>query len=119
MEINANEIEVNGVKYVPKSSQITKDGLTQCIVRTYSAGVFLAWVDYESCEFFNCRLVDAIRVWKWAGAFTLSALARSGTTKPNECRFSQTVPEQRINRVIEMIPVTQNALTTFESIERG
>jgi len=114
---------IDGVKYVrsdEKSNVNLKDGLTLCIVRTYSAGVFIAWVDYDSCDFFNCKLTDAIRIWKWAGAFTLSELAVNGTSEPSSCRFSEVVvSEQKVNRVIEMIPVTDKANVTFINAERG
>jgi len=114
---------IDDVKYVRADAvkqEPTKDGLTLCIVRTYSAGVFLAWVDYEKCDFFNCKLVDCVRLWKWAGAFTLSELAVNGTSEPKNCRFAEVVvPEQRINRVIEMIPVTEKANETFSNAKRG
>ena len=114
---------IDGDEYVKAdeaSNVKAKDGLVLCIVRAYSSGVFLAWVDYDSCDFFNCKLTDAIRIWKWAGAFTLSELAVNGTSEPSSCRFSEVmVAEQKVNRVIEMIPVTDKANVTFINAKRG
>jgi len=118
------KISIDNVDYIRADSVSEKvppkDGLTLCVVRTYSAGVHLAWVEYEKCDFFNCRLVDSTRLWRWAGAFTLSELAIEGTSEPNNCRFAEAVvPEMRINRVIELIPVTEKALKTLTKAKRG
>lgn len=52
-------------------------------------------------------LVNARRLWKWAGAFTLSELAAKGSENEPECRFSCTVPEIILTEAIEIIPCTQ------------
>lgn len=112
-----NEMTINGEQWIKKTTVDKKDGLTLCIVRTYSAGVFLAYIDYESETYQNVTLVDSIRIWKWDGAFTLTNLAVVGTTKPNCCRFSIPIQEQKVNRVIEKLPVSEEALKTLEEVE--
>lgn len=56
-----------------------------CMVRTYSAGVFLGTVASRDGK--EVTLTNARRIWYWAGAATLSQLATEGTSKPKECKF--------------------------------
>ena len=48
MNMNLDEIEVNGTKYVKKGTENKQcektDGMEFKIVRTYSAGVFAGWL---------------------------------------------------------------------------
>ena len=48
------------------------------IVRTYSAGVFYGLL--QSREGKEAVIKNARRIWRWAGAASLSQLAQSGTT---------------------------------------
>ena len=119
-------MKINEVEYVRKDSialepSIDEQGLTCCIVRTYSAGVFMAYVKYEQEEtFLNLTLKNALRLWKWAGAFSLSELAVKGTTEPDNCRFArEIVPEMKINRVIEIIPITKEVEKNLLNAKRG
>lgn len=126
-----NEIEINGEIYVKKDSikskkgkiedWITKnkDGKTMCMVRTYSSGVFYGWVDYENAENFNTEVFEAVRVWKWAGAFTLSYLSQEGTNDPGSCRFAIEIPVVKVNRWIELIPMSEKAIDSLNKVKRG
>ena len=123
MKSNITEIEVNGVQYIKKGTEskqvASKDGLTLCMLRTYSAGVFYGWVNYEAENTFHgVEVLDAIRVYRWEGAFTLSQLATLGTSKPGECTFAITVPKIKLNRVVELIPVTEMSLKTLSEVEQ-
>lgn len=122
-KIKVDELTIDGTVYVPKDSitQQTpmKEGLTLCILRTYSAGVWYGYVDYEKANFLNAEVFEAVRVWSWKGAFTLSELSLIGTTDPNGCRFAVTVPRIKLNRVIEYLPVTEQAQKTYENVKRG
>ena len=126
--VKTNEVNINGEVYIKKSevknnenSWLTKnkEGKTLCLVRTYDAGVFVGWIDYENATGFNIEVYDCFNVWKWEGAFTLLALATTGTTKPADCRFSINTSVLKLNRWIELIPIHQEALTTFEKVKRG
>jgi len=55
-----------------------------CIVRTYSAGVFLGTVKERNGK--EVLLADARRIWYWDGAASLSQLAMEGTSKPQRNR---------------------------------
>lgn len=83
------------------------------IVRTYSAGVFYGTlVGKEKKE---VVLNNAIRIWFWDGAFTLSKLAMDGTSKPENCKFAVPVNEICLE-MIEIIPCTHKAQASIESV---
>ena len=118
-----NYIEVDGVKFVKESTikkeAQKKDGLTLCMLRTYSAGVWYGYVDYDKAEYLNCEVLEAVRVWKWYGAFTLSALATDGTDKADDCRFAIEIDKIKLSRVVEFIPITEKSLKTLSKVKRG
>ena len=84
------------------------------IIRADRAGVFygtLAEKEGPEVELKNCR-----RIWDWDGAASISELALSGVTKPNECKFSVTVPQIVVTGVIEIIPCTEAAINSIEAV---
>lgn len=83
------------------------------IVRTYSAGVFYGTLAGKDKN--EVILNDAIRIWYWDGAFTLSKLAMDGTSKPDQCKFAVPVNEICLE-MIEIIPCTEKAQTSIESV---
>ncbi len=85
-----------------------------CIVRTYSAGVFMGTI--ESRDGKEVALSNARRLWYWAGAASLSELATSGTSKPKQCKFPAPVPEVLLTEAIEIIPVSDVARKSIESV---
>ncbi len=110
------EIEVNGIKYVEKTNDvINKASNPIYMVRTYSAGVFYG--ELFSRHGKEVVLHNARRVWRWAGAASLSQLAQKGTSKPNECKMPQKVSEVILTEAIELIPVTDDALETLNSVK--
>ena len=84
------------------------------IVRTYSAGVHYGTLITK--EGATVVLKDSIRIWYWDGAFTLSALAMLGTSKPGNCKFSVPVAEIEIER-IEIIPCSDQAIKSIEGVK--
>jgi len=73
-----------------------------CTVRTYSAGVFVGVVKERAGK--EAVITDAIRIWRWEGAASLSQLAMTGPSKPSGCKFGVPVPEVVLTEVIEVIP---------------
>jgi hypothetical protein len=113
MEINHNEVEINGVKYVRKDSVSSVELNTEnyVIVRSYAAGVFAGnMVKKEGQE---VTLKNARRLWYWDGAASLSQLAVDGVSKPQNCKFPKAVPEIIITKAEEIITCS---LTAFKSI---
>jgi hypothetical protein len=107
-------IKIDNVEYVRTDAIVTPaqklDGLTYCIVRTYSAGVWAGWVDLEN---YGEQMIikDARRLWRWWSEFTLSALATTGIKagKEKENKYAMPVSEVFLTNVIEIIPCTEMA----------
>lgn len=116
MEQIINELEINGIVYVPKSAQSApaKGNYPICMVRTYSAGVFYGELAERNGQ--EVKLLNARRVWYWEGAASLSQLAQSGTAKPENCKFPEPVSEVLLLQVIEIIPITEKALETLNTV---
>lgn len=115
-----NEITINGVVYVPKNELMSHmaadtDGLVYCVIRTYSAGVHTGYLKERNGK--EVTLINARRIWYWEGAFTLSAIAVNGVSKPDECKFSCVVPEITLTEAIEIIPCTEKARGIIEGVK--
>lgn len=116
---NLTEIVINGVTYIPADSVTgpaapSSDGLPYRIVRTQSAGVFAGYV--KSRDGKEAVLVNARRLWRWAGAASLSQLAVTGPKKPKECKFTVPVSETVVTEVIEILEVTDEAKKAIDSV---
>lgn len=114
-----NEIEVNGVKYVPKGAApetAELDPTGYCIVRTNSAGVFAGWMakGYDGGKIGDVE--GARRLWYWKGAASLSQLAAEGVKNPSECKFALPVSSVHLTEIIEIIPCTATAFANIRAV---
>lgn len=116
MEQKINEIEINGIPYIPKDSVAEMapklDGMEYCMVRTFSAGVFAGYIESRNGK--EAVLRNARRIWQWAGAASLSQLATEGTNNPNNCNFPIPVDKVILTEVIEIIPITEKAQKSIQ-----
>ena len=112
-----NEIELNGVTYVPKDSvkTIEQPSGDYVVVRTYSAGVHAGYL--KSREGKEVTLTNVRRLWYWRGAATLSQVAGEGITKPEECKFPAPIAEITLTEAIEIIPCTDKAKSIIEGVK--
>ena len=87
------------------------------IIRTYSAGVHYGQlVSEEKSEGgYHVVLENSRRIWKWAGANSLSELATLGTSNPEECNFSISVKKIKL-LAIEVISMTDVAITSIDNV---
>ncbi|MEE9438950.1 MAG: hypothetical protein V3V14_08130 [Saprospiraceae bacterium] len=83
------------------------------IIRTDAAGVHYGTLISKNRT--ECILKDSIRIWQWAGAFTLSQLAMEGSSDPENCVFSMAVTTVTI-QYIEIIPCENDAIKSIEGI---
>ncbi len=83
------------------------------VVRTFSAGVHIGTLVAKDGE--NVLLKDARRLWKWAGAFTLSEVATAGVKK-TDSRIACMIPMIELTNANEIIPTTEKARATFEAV---
>jgi len=80
----------------------------RCLVRTYSAGVHIG--DVTEVNGSECRLENAIRLWKWeGGGLSLSVVASDGIKGG---RLNKT-GEVFLTNAIEFIPTTKKAEKTY------
>jgi hypothetical protein len=77
------------------------------IVRTYSAGVFAG--EFESRNGQEVILRNAIRIWFWSGAASLSQLAMEGVKNPEDCKFAMPVNKVELLNAVEILDVTETA----------
>jgi hypothetical protein len=115
-----DRIEINGTNYVREdlaNKQVEKlNGMEYCIIRTYSAGVFAGYID-RKIKGKERTIYNSRRIWKWQGAASLSQLAIEGTSKPENCKFPCVEPEKDLLEVIEIIPITEKAKKSIESVK--
>lgn len=116
---NIDCIEIQGRTYVPLDSvneNGNSHGLTNFVcVRTYSAGVHCGYLELQNGK--EVILRDAIRIWYWDGAFTLSDLAVNGVASPDKCRFGVTLDKIILTEAIEIIPCTNKARKSIQSVK--
>jgi hypothetical protein len=84
------------------------------IVRTYSAGVFYGEILRRKGQ--EVEMKNARRLWYWDGAATLSQLATEGTTKPENCKFSVSVPETLLTEAIEILTAEKAAVASIDAV---
>lgn len=85
------------------------------IIRADRAGVFFGTLVRREGQ--EVELKDCRRIWYWDGAASLSELALSGTNRPDNCKFTVTVPSIEILGVIEVIPCSEKAIENIEGVE--
>lgn len=85
------------------------------MIRADRAGVFFGTLKEKNGD--EVTLANVRRLWYWDGAASLSQLAVDGTSRPENCKFTVTVPEMTILGVIEIIPCTGKAVASIEGVE--
>jgi len=120
MKASVNEVTINGITYVEKSSiknyEKAKelDGMKYVIVRTYSAGVFAGYLESRGGK--QVVLCNARRIWYWSGAASLSQLAMEGTNDPNNCKFPCEVDRVELTEAVEILDCTEKARQSIKDV---
>ena len=115
MNTDIKTITINGVEYVEKSqsaNSVVVDNYS--IVRTYSAGAHAGEVIKKEGD--EITLKNARRLWRWAGAASLSQLAMEGVSKPKQCKFPREVTQITLKQWIEIIPCTKKAMESIKGV---
>jgi len=84
------------------------------IIRADRAGVFFGTLSEKDER--EVVLKDCRRIFYWDGAASISQLAKDGTSKPENCKFTVIVDEIQIMGVIEIIPCTEKAIKSIEGV---
>lgn len=84
------------------------------IVRADRAGVFFGEIKERNGS--EVVMTNVRRLWYWDGAASLSQLATEGVSKPQNCKFTVVVTKMTILGVIEIIPCTEQAVKSINSV---
>ena len=115
-KLSFSELQKEVDKLAKVKEEIRKPkGLTYCIVRTFSAGVFAGDFDRKT-KGKEGTVYNARRIWYWAGAASLSQLSNDGVKKPDDCKFAQIVKEVDLKEIIEVIPCTTKAEENIKGV---
>jgi len=115
-------IMIDDVKYVRedsiKENAIEIDGLKAVLIRSYSSGVHYGYLKEEKdlLAGLSVTLVNSRRVWNWYGAASLSQLAIDGVKDKENSKIAMILPEIQIQQVIEIIPLSKNALENLNEV---
>jgi len=101
------KLTVDDLKILDNKKDKQQKRLDYVIIRTELAGVHAGYLKERKGN--ECTLIDSRRIWYWDGAFTLNKLAKDGTTKPENCKFSCEVEEIELIGVVEVIKTTEKA----------
>ena len=85
------------------------------IVRCNGSGVWAGEVASQDGD--TAVLKNAIRIWKWEGAASLSELAVSGTKMAVNCKFCIPVDEVEVFNVLEIIKCTAAAEVSIRGVK--
>ena len=121
MKTEINEIEINGVKYVPKDSVFSTaeslNGMPYVVCRFYSAGVFAGYLEkktFEKGETPSVILRKARRLWRWYGAQECTELARTGINNSTDNKICGAIEKIEVFNCIEISYATEAAQKTIE-----
>ena len=117
--MKAKEIDIDGVKYIPKDSVNNKveklDGMDYVLVRTYSAGVHFGYLEKRDVK--EVTLRKSRRIWYWKGACSISQIAVDGVNDPDDCKIAIEVDSITLTEAIEIIPITEKAKLNLEGVK--
>lgn len=85
------------------------------IIRGDRSGVFAG--NIESRDKSEVKLTNCRRLWYWDGSASLHELAKSGTKRPNNCKFTTTIEEIEILDAIEVIKCTVQAENSIKGVK--
>lgn len=85
------------------------------IVRTNRAGVFYGEIEARSHD--EVTMTNVRKIWHWDGACAVEQLAMEGVKRPDECKFTVTVPSMIIADPIQIIEATEAACRSIEAVK--
>ena len=108
-EILKEELTGNSINDTEKSRNIHSHMIGKMVmVRTYSAGVHFGVLMAKEKQ--QAILKDSRRVYSWEKAATLSQLSQEGSKDIDNCKITMIIPEILLDRVIEVIPMSEKAI---------
>jgi len=89
------------------------------IIRSYGAGVFFGTLNEaeKTEDKWTVELLDCRRLWRWAGACSITQLAVDGVRRPEECMFTITEPSIVVSSVIEIHGCSDSSVNSIEGVK--
>ena len=84
------------------------------IVRTCTAGAWAGNIKERNGK--EVTMTNAVRLWRWEGANTLSEVEMVGVGLPDRCKFAMPVDEVLLLEAIEIITATEEAEESIKSV---
>jgi hypothetical protein len=84
------------------------------IIRGDRSGVFFGTIKERKDK--EVTIENARRLWYWDGASSISQLAKDGTVRPENCKFTVTVDEIIITDCIELDLCTEKAIKCIKEV---
>jgi hypothetical protein len=88
--------------------------MEKVIARGKDSGVYFGTLESQSGQ--EVVLKDVRMLYYYSGAFTTLGLAKSGVSKPNDCKFTDVIDEITLLDCCAIIPCTAEAITSLESV---
>jgi hypothetical protein len=85
------------------------------IIRADRAGVFFGEIKERNGS--EVVLTNARKLWQWRGASAVEQLSVDGVKYPADCKFTITVDEVTVLGVIQILPCTEIAVKSIESVK--
>ena len=93
------------------SSGTTTNNSEFCVIRTYSAGVYLGYVQERNGT--EAIITDAQMLWSWSGAASLLQVAADGCDSE---KLTVKVPKIYLTEIIAIIPISEKAKIKLSKI---
>lgn len=84
------------------------------IVRGDRSGVFYGEIKERNGQ--EVTMTNVRRLWYWDGANSISQLAKTGTVRPENCKFTCTVDEVFVLDAIEIDKCSEQAIKSIEEV---
>lgn len=91
------------------------ENLKKVIIRGDRSGVFYGELENRNGQ--EVKLRNCRRLWYWDGACSISELAKTGTKRPDNCKFTVSIDNIEILDAIEVIECTDISIKSIESVE--
>jgi hypothetical protein len=88
---------------------------TYYIIRCDRSGVFAGNIKEQNGQ--EVTITNARCLWRWEGAASLMQMAVDGTSAPNECKFTVTVPEITVLDAIQILPCSKKAEKSIRGVK--
>lgn len=110
VNMSATEIEINGVKYVPKGTVAQPEPRGNAVIVRAKVGVFFGYIQSRSGggESISVVLNGCRRIWSWKGAKTISEISTHGLNVA-ESNVAVAVDGHEVFGVGEIVPCTEKA----------